>query len=208
MSRLAAEKLARAGVSPNAISMAGMAAGVLAGLLLASTSLVDEPWSRAAWLLGALFVQARLAANLLDGMVAVATGRTSPVGELYNEVPDRVSDIATLAGLGYASGGHPILGWAAACAAVLTAYVRAMGKAAGAPQDYRGPMAKPHRMFIVTVTALWCALAPRGGNLEVASGQWGAAALALAIIAAGSLLTCLRRLRRAADVLRGVRGAP
>jgi len=208
VSRLAAEKLARAGASPNGISMAGMAAGVLAGLLLASTSRIDEPWSRAAWLLGALFVQARLAANLLDGMVAVATGRTSPVGELYNEVPDRISDMATLAGLGYASGGHPVLGWAAASTAVLTAYVRAMGKAAGAPQDYRGPMAKPHRMFIVTVTALWCAFAPGGWGPAVGSGQWGPATLALAIIAVGSLITCLRSLRRPADVLRGLRGAP
>jgi len=207
-SRLAAEKLARAGVSPNAISLAGMAAGALAGLLLASTSRVDEPWSRAAWILGALLVQARLAANLLDGMVAVATRRASPVGELYNEVPDRISDIAILVGMGYASGGDPILGWAAACTAVLTAYVRAMGKAAGAPQDYRGPMAKPHRMFIVTVTALVCGLAPGGWLPPPGTGRWGLAAAALALIAAGSLITCLRRLLRAANALRRLRGAP
>src|SRR5687767_13733117 len=94
-SRLAAEKLARAGVSPNAISLAGMAAGILAGVLLASTDRIAEPWSRVAWILGALLVQARLAANLHEGMVAVSTKRASPVGELYNEVPDRVSDIAT-----------------------------------------------------------------------------------------------------------------
>ena len=208
ISHRAAERLARAGVSPNAISLAGMAAGILAGLVLASTNRIDEPWSRAAWILGALLVQARLAANLLDGMVAVSTGRASPVGELYNEVPDRVSDIATLAGLGYASGGEPILGWVAACAAVLTAYVRAMGKAAGAPQDYRGPMAKPHRMFLVTVTALACALAPGEWLPAVGAGRWGLAALALAVIAAGSLITCVRRLRRAAEVLREIRSAP
>ena len=208
ISHRAAERLARAGVSPNAISLAGMAAGILAGLVLASTSRIDEPWSRAAWLLGALLVQARLAANLLDGMVALATRRASPVGELYNEVPDRVSDLATLAGLGYAWGGDPILGWIAACAAVLTAYVRAMGKAAGAPQDYRGPMAKPHRMFLVTVTGLWCGLAPGAWRPALGDGGWGLPALALAVIALGSLITCIRRLHRAAAILKRLRGVP
>jgi phosphatidylglycerophosphate synthase len=138
-------------------------------------------------------------------MVAVTTGRASPVGELYNEAPDRVSDIATLAGLGYAAGGDPVLGWGAACAAVLTAYVRALGKAAGAPQDYGGPMAKPHRMFLVTVTALWCGLAP--GAWQPATGP-GAATLALAVIALGSAVTCARRLARTASFLKSSGSAP
>ena len=46
----------------------------------------------------------------------------------------------------------------AAILAIFVAYVRAAVKVAGAPQDYSGPMAKPHRMFLVTVTALLCAL--------------------------------------------------
>ena len=55
------------------------------------------------------------------------------------------------------------LGLGAACAAVFVAYVRAMGKAAGGgavKQEFCGPMAKQQRMFIVTVTALYCGLAP------------------------------------------------
>src|SRR6478672_1892595 len=51
---------------------------------------------------GAVCVQLRLLANLLDGMVAVASNRTSKLGELFNEFPDRLSDAATLIGLGYA----------------------------------------------------------------------------------------------------------
>ena len=39
-----------------------------------------------------------LLANLLDGLVAVEGGRRSPTGELFNEVPDRVSDVLVLAG--------------------------------------------------------------------------------------------------------------
>ena len=40
-------------------------------------------------------------------MVAVASDRTSKLGELFNEVPDGLSDAATLVGLGYAAGGVP-----------------------------------------------------------------------------------------------------
>jgi phosphatidylglycerophosphate synthase len=39
---------------------------------------------------------------MLDGMVALASCRDSKVGELYNEVPDRVSDAAVFIGVGYA----------------------------------------------------------------------------------------------------------
>jgi phosphatidylglycerophosphate synthase len=53
-------------------------------------------------------------------MVAIEAGTASPVGELYNEVPDRVSDTATLIGAGYAVGGHPTLGYVAACLALFT----------------------------------------------------------------------------------------
>src|SRR6185437_11072107 len=86
--------LARRGVRANSISVAGMAAGILAGVALALTGRVTLP--ALAWLAAAALVQARLLANLLDGMVAIESGRASRVGELFNEVPDRVSDAATL----------------------------------------------------------------------------------------------------------------
>src|SRR3954452_19620922 len=64
--------LAGRGVSANAISVAGMAAGVLAGVALALTGSVGTP--AVAWLAAAALVQARLAANLLDGVVGVGSG--------------------------------------------------------------------------------------------------------------------------------------
>jgi hypothetical protein len=78
-------------VSPNAISIAGMCACIAAGLALGPTSV---EYNRVFWLIAALGAQLRLTANMLDGMVALASGRDSKVGELYNEVPDRVSDAA------------------------------------------------------------------------------------------------------------------
>lgn len=62
-----------------------------------------------AWFGGAGGVQLRLMANLLDGMVAerlgVASSVANPLGLVYNDLPDRVSDIAILGGLGLALGG-------------------------------------------------------------------------------------------------------
>jgi phosphatidylglycerophosphate synthase len=178
-----------------------MFAGTLSGVALATTANAETPWNRIAWICGALFAQLRLVANLLDGMVAIESGKASPLGELYNEVPDRVSDSAILIGLGYAAGSWPMLGAIAALAAMFTAYVRAQGKAAGAPNDFGGPMAKPQRMFVVTLIALFCAFAPAALQPRTQSG-FGVAAGALVVIAIGSLLTAVLRLRRIAIALR------
>src|ERR1051325_7842766 len=117
--------LAAKRVSPNAISVLAMIAGIVAGVALYTTHLVDGWQQRILWLIGAVGIQLRLLANMLDGMVAIASQRASPLGELYNELPDRVSDISIIVGAGYAAGGSPTLGYLAACIAVITAYVRA-----------------------------------------------------------------------------------
>ncbi|WP_426956315.1 CDP-alcohol phosphatidyltransferase family protein [Muricoccus radiodurans] len=184
--RLAGWLIARR-ASPDAISAGGMACGVLAGLAFAGTVWWPDA-ARPLWLLGALLVQLRLLANLLDGMVAVGRGVASPLGELWNEVPDRVSDTAVLLGLGVAAG-SPALGAVAALAAMATAYVRAVGKAAGAPSDFRGPMAKQHRMALVTALGVWGAVAPWSWQASLRLAFW-----TLVAIAALSLLTAIRRL--------------
>jgi phosphatidylglycerophosphate synthase len=132
--------LASRDVSPNAISIAGMCACITAGLALVLTF----EFNRFFWLVAALGAQLRLTANMLDGMVAVVSGRASKVGELYNEVPDRVSDAAVFIGAGFAWGGNVALGYIATILAIFTAYVRAAGKIAGAPNEFCGPMAKQH----------------------------------------------------------------
>jgi phosphatidylglycerophosphate synthase len=194
--RMAAALVAR-GASPNGISVAGMVAGLGAGLVFAAVAW----WPGAAtplWLLGALLVQARLMANLLDGMVAIGRGVASPVGELYNEVPDRVSDTAVLMGLGVAAGSLA-LGAGAALAAMLTAYVRTTAKAAGAPMDFAGPMAKQHRMALATGLAVWCAVIP--GDIGGPTAVWAV----LVVITLGSVFTAWRRLARAAAALEAKR---
>jgi phosphatidylglycerophosphate synthase len=194
--------LAEHRVSPNTISILGMIAGCLSGLALAATA----RWPDEAmyyWLAGAVLIQLRLLANMLDGMVAIQSNRASAVGELYNEIPDRISDFATLVGLGYASGGMPMLGWLAAWLAALTAYIRAQGKAAGAAQYFQGPMAKPQRMALATATAVACAFLPMKWQVYQYDGhEISLPAIALAIICVGCVVTCVRRLQCIARDLR------
>jgi phosphatidylglycerophosphate synthase len=195
-----AARLARRGLSPNAISVFGLGAGILGALSLWWTFKSSAPW--VFWLLAAGLVQLRLLCNLIDGMVAVESGRASRLGELYNEIPDRISDAATLVGLGFAAGSDQWLGFVAAVLAVFVAYVRAAVKIAGAPQDYSGPMAKPHRMFVVTVTALFCTVVPMHVQTAWLGRDWGLPAIALGVIIVGCVVTALRRLMRAAMVLK------
>ncbi len=193
--------LVRRGVSPNAISVGSLIAGLSAGGALACTGL--EWFQPAGFLAAALLVQIRLMCNMLDGVVAIEGKVTSPVGELYNELPDRFSDAAILIGAGYGAGGEPTLGYVAACLAILTAYVRALGNQAGAHQEFCGPMAKPQRMATITVAALYAGLTP--GALQPGigpEGRWSVLSWALAVIVIGEVATVYRRLRRITLTLR------
>lgn len=186
--------------SPNAISVGGMLCGIAAGVALAATPHTGDLTARLLFIAAGALIQLRLLANMLDGMVAYGRGLASPVGELYNEIPDRISDAFTLVGLGYAAGGSPELGYAAGTLAILTAYIRAVGKGAGAGSDFRGPMAKQQRMFIVTITGLYLALAPV--TFQPHWDRFGLCAGALVVISLGSAATCIRRAMGIASTLR------
>lgn len=197
--------LARKGVTANAISVAGMIVAILAGVAAVMTSRFDGMAARLLWLGVAAGVQLRLLANMLDGMVAVESKTVSAVGDLYNEVPDRISDIVVLVGVGYAAGGSIELGYLAALLAVLTAYIRAECKVAGAPQDYCGPMAKPHRMFLITLMAIFLAASPGSWQPKQLICGHGIPAATLLVIGLGCVATILRRLIRGARKLRSSR---
>ena len=176
-----ATRAVRAGFTADGISILSLlvaAAGAAALLLL------PRPWNLLACAAG---IQLRLLCNLLDGMVAIEGGRKSKLGVLYNEVPDRVADSLFLVALGYEIG-TPWLGWLAALAAAVTAYIRVLGGTFGLAQDFRGPLAKQHRMFVMTLGCLlgmgeyvW-----NGGERSMVAAAW--------IIALGALITCGTRI--------------
>jgi phosphatidylglycerophosphate synthase len=191
--------LASRNVSPNAISIAGMCACIVGGIALGLTSIADY---RILWLIAALGAQLRLTANMLDGMVAIASSRTSKTGELYNEVPDRISDAAVFIGAGFAWGGNVTLGYIATILAIFTAYVRAAGKIAGAPNEFCGPMAKQHRMLVITLVCVYAAITPSSWQMTTFNdSQIGLMTLGLVVIILGCVITVIRRVTRIAHAL-------
>ncbi len=189
-----AAALARAGVSPNAISYLSILAGAIAGAAFLATRFVASPLLLALlFLLAIAGIQARLLCNLFDGMVAIEGGKKSKSGDIFNDLPDRIADPLIIIPIGYALPGLPYaadIAWAAALLAILTAYVRVLGKAAGTPHFYLGPMAKQHRMALLTLAA---ALA-----IPAAFVHWHAYVLyaALLLILLGCLPTLARRVAR------------
>ena len=203
VARCAAGWLIARKISANAVSVSSMGFAAVAALCLVETRTASGFTVRVLLVLAALFVQLRLLANLLDGMIAVGSQRASPVGEIYNEVPDRVADVLILVGAGFALGGAPTLGYIAALVAVITAYLRALGNSAGVRALFCGPMAKPQRMATVTIACIYCACAPADWPGGVGEIHLSAVAFALIVIIAGGILTAWRRLQRIADELRG-----
>ncbi len=138
-------------------------------------------------------IQFRLLCNMLDGMVAVEGKTASKLGDIFNDFPDRVADLVILSAAGEAIVRYAWavpLGWCAGALAIMTAYVRVLGGSFGLPQDFRGPMAKPHRMATMTVACIADGVSGLFGYRDVALTA------ALVLIVVGTLITMYRRLRR------------
>lgn len=86
-----ARALARAGVTPNQVSIAGAALTVIAAALIAAGRPVAG---------GALFL-AGSAFDLLDGLLARASGRATAFGAFIDSTLDRVSEGAVFAAIAY-----------------------------------------------------------------------------------------------------------
>jgi len=140
------------GVHPDVISYLSIVASAVAAICF---------WKAAAapWLLilGPAFCYLRLWFNMLDGMVALASGKASWRGEILNDLPDRVSDILIFVGVAHSGLCHVLSGYWAALFAVLTAYVGMFGQAVGVQREFSGIMAKPWRMVTLHVGS-WIAL--------------------------------------------------
>jgi len=186
--RWLAARLTMSQVTPNQISLLSVAWAALGGALL----FWGAGWL--AFIAAAACVQLRLICNLLDGMVAIEGGKSTPTGALFNEIPDRVADPLFLVPLGYAAG-YSWLGWLAALLAVLTAYVRVLGGALGQQQDFGGILPKQRRMAVLTIALL---------TVAIEDSMWGSRMSLLAaaiIVALGSLVTTISRTLRIARLL-------
>lgn len=195
--RLPVQWCLRLGIHPNWVSYSSVAAAAGAAVCFWQADAVP------ALLIPAVgFCYLRLWFNMLDGMVALASGKASPTGEIVNELPDRVSDVLIFVGVAHSGLCHVLAGYWAAIFALLVAYVGTLGQAVGVQREFSGLMAKPWRMVALHVGA-WITLALLwwgDGQIEVAGLtvlDW----TNLAIIA-GCVQTIVVRLIRIVRALR------
>lgn len=100
------------------------------------------------------FAFVRLWLNMFDGMVAIAAGKASKIGEIINDLPDRVSDVVIFAGVAHSGWCNPIFAYWVAIFAVIVAYVGMIGQAMGVQREFSGWMAKPYRIVALSIGAL------------------------------------------------------
>src|SRR3954452_18007551 len=195
--RFATSFCVRAGIYPDAISYASVLAAATAAFCFWQSG------TRPSFLLIApFFCYLRLWFNMLDGMVALASGKASWRGEILNDLPDRVSDVLIFVGVAHSGRMNPFLGYWAAIFALLTAYVGMFGQAVGVQREFSGVMSKPWRMVALHLGA-WGTLGCFWWNDGVVFlGDFMILGWACLIIIAGCLQTIAVRLKRIMAALR------
>jgi phosphatidylglycerophosphate synthase len=195
--RFATALCVRLKIHPDAISYASVVAAAAAAFCFWKSG--GHPWLL---FVAPLFCYLRLWFNMLDGMVALASGKASWRGEILNDLPDRVSDVLIFAGVAHSGWTNPFLGYWAAIFALLTAYVGMFGQAVGVQREFSGVMSKPWRMVTLHLGA-WLTLGYvwwhwgtlRFGSLTIL--DW-----ACLIVVAGCVQTMAIRLKRIMVALR------
>jgi phosphatidylglycerophosphate synthase len=201
--RGAVEWCVRKGVHPNLVSYSSIVASMLAGLCFWRAAAIP------ALLIPAVgFCYLRLWLNMLDGMVALASGKASPTGEIANELPDRISDVIIFVGAGHSGLCEPIGGYWAAIFALLVAYVGTLGQAVGVQREFSGLMSKQWRMVTlhvgawITLALLWWA------DGRIRFGGWTVLDWTFVVVVVGCIQTMALRLSRIVRALRAKAPAP
>lgn len=189
-----AKPLCTLGLSPNGVTVVGVAVSALVPLIAWVSSANSIPGLL--WL--AVFVTALSGLlDSLDGAVAVIGGRTSRGGYVLDSLADRISDAALLAAL-WLIGSPGILVAIAIFIGYLQEYARARATAAGV--DEVGVVSiseRPTRIVIVAVFVGLCAWAPYGFTTANWATYGAGVAAAVAAIGFGQVALALgHRLRQ------------
>jgi phosphatidylglycerophosphate synthase len=171
-------RLERLGVTPDAVTLAAIPVGcvVSALLLISATAPVA--------LLGVPVLAAlRLILNLLDGALARRTGLMHPRGELYNELGDRLADVAFLAPVAFLPGADRTTVLLGVAGAIFASFAGVVPRAAGGERIYRGILSKPGRMILLAVFAV--------AVFIVGPEAWG---LFGPLLLVGTILTAVERI--------------
>jgi len=135
-----AARLARAGVSANAVTIAALVLSVAQGAWLAL-----QPGAVVPLLILPVTLFVRMALNAVDGLMAKEHGMMSPQGAVLNELSDVIADAALylpFALIPGVSGGLVVL---VVVTGIIAEMAGALGPLIKAPRRYDGPFGKSDR---------------------------------------------------------------
>ena len=166
-------------VTPNAVSVAGLAGNAAVGALVASGALLP----------GGIVLLLASALDLFDGALARATGRAGPIGALLDSTLDRFSEVIVLFGvlvyeLDRGNREESALVFVAVAGSLLVSYVRSRAGELGVTLT-EGLLTRPERVALLAAGLIT-------GWLRVT----------LWILAILTVLTALQRLYLAVNALR------
>ena len=176
-------RLAKAGVTPNQITISAVLLSILGGGVL-----FLFPETRWALLMIPLVLFVRMALNAIDGMLAREHAMQSRLGAVLNEVGDVLSDIALYLPLAGVVGFEAHWVVLVVLSAVVGEMAGVMGIQIGAQRRYDGPMGKSDRAF-------WFGLMGLLIGVGIPIGVWVNVLLVIMLVL--SCLTIVNRLRKA-----------
>jgi CDP-diacylglycerol---glycerol-3-phosphate 3-phosphatidyltransferase len=169
-------RLSRAGVSPDAITLAGTAGTVVSALWF---------FPRGELFLGTVAVTLFVLFDIFDGAVARARGSGTPFGAVLDATCDRIADGALFAGLTWwcfgVGNNRPLAVAALVClvSAQVISYIKARAEATGLSAD--GGMVERAERFIIALVGT--GLAGLGVPFAIDGALWLLAALQLVTVA-------------------------
>ena len=181
----------RTGVSADAISYSSLGFAAAAAICFWQSNRYPP-----LLLVAPLFCGLRLWCNMLDGMVALASGQASWPGEILNDLPDRVSDVLIFVGAAHSGWMHPLFGYWAALLSLGTAYVGMLGQAVGVQREFSGWMSKPWRMLALGLGAWLSYALLRWNHGDIVLAELSALDWICGVVIAGCLQTSVQRVSR------------
>lgn len=178
-----AQALARAGLTPNAITILGFVLSLGAAALLAAGELVA----------GALLILLTGGCDILDGLLARFRGQQTPFGAFLDSTLDRYAEAAIFLGLlawhlSWQQAAEALLVYGVLVGSLMVSYTRARAEGLGLRCEV-GLMARPERVVLLVLGLLLGQVWPP---------LWTAA---LGLLALGTNLTAVQRILHARQQL-------
>ena len=173
--------LVAAGVTANAISLMAVVVSAAAGAAIAVGGITG---AHALWFAVPPLCFVRIALNALDGSIARRSRSETPMGVVFNELGDRLSDVLLIGSLVFVV--TPVLALASLSTTLIVSVLGLLATMVNGRRDNAGPVAKADRVGLVAAGALIASLTASTVPFDLVS--W--------VLVGGGLVTVAARIRR------------